>query len=172
MRSIVRAASTAALGTLALSLLGVPGGVPAATPAPAVSLVAAASSPAQQMLALVNAERAKAGCRPVSLESRLNSAATKHSQDMAQRNFFDHVGRDGSDFVVRTGREGYPDPRSENIAAGSTTAQATLEQWMTSAGHRRNILDCSAKEMGVGIASANDSKFGTYWTQEFGLGTG
>jgi len=172
MRPIVRAASTAALGTLALSLLGGPGGVPAAAPVPAVSLVAGASSPAQQLLALVNAERAKAGCQAVGLESRLSAAAAKHSQDMAQRNFLGHVGRDGSNFVVRTEREGYPDPRSENIAAGSTTAQETMEQWMASSGHRRNILDCSAKEMGVGVASADDSRFGTYWTQEFGLGAG
>ena len=37
MRTIVRAASTAALGTLALTLLGVPGGPPVAAPAPTVA---------------------------------------------------------------------------------------------------------------------------------------
>jgi uncharacterized protein YkwD len=172
MRTIVRAASTAALGTLALTLLGVPGGAPAA-PAPAVALMAAAGpSAAQQMLALVNAERAKAGCQPVGLDPRLSAAATKHSQEMAREDYFDHVAPDGSTFVGRTEREGYASPRSENIAAGSTTAQATMRQWMTSPGHRRNILDCTAKDMGVGIASAPDSEYGTYWTQEFGQGAG
>ena len=169
MRSTVRAASTAALGALALSLLAVSGPAPAGPPA--VSLVAtSAESPAQQVLALVNTERAKAGCDAVRLESRLSAAATKYSQSMARNDFFSHVGPDDSNFVTRVKREGYSTPRSENIAAGNTTAQATMQQWMTSSGHRRNILDCTATEMGLGVASSSDSRFGVYWTQEFGLG--
>lgn len=175
MRSIVRAASTAALGALAVSLLAVPGVHPVAAPAdpaaPVVSLAAATTGPAQQMLGLVNAERKKAGCRPVRLDPRLSAAATKYSQAMSRNDFFSHTGLDGSTFVSRIEKEGYPDPRSENIAAGSTTAQATMQQWMTSSSHRRNILDCAAEDMGLGVASADDSRFGTYWTQEFGLGT-
>jgi uncharacterized protein YkwD len=172
MRTIVRAASTAALGALAVSLLAVPGAhLPAAPAAPAVSLVAATASPAQQMLGLVNAERKKAGCQPVRLDSRLSAAATKYSQTMSRSDFFSHTGRDGSTFVSRIEEEGYPAPRSENIAAGNTTAQATMQQWMSSSSHRRNILDCSAEDMGIGVASSGDSRFGTYWTQEFGLGT-
>jgi uncharacterized protein YkwD len=167
MRSIVRAASTAALGTLALSLFA----APASITAPAVSLVAdTGSSQAQQVLALVNAERADAGCPPVVLDRRLTAAATKYSQDMAQDDFFSHTSSDGSTFVTRVEREGYTTPRSENIAAGSTTAKATMQQWMDSPGHRRNILDCTAKEMGLGVASSGGSQYGTYWTQEFGLG--
>ena len=166
MRSIVRAASTAALGALTLSLLG----LPAATPA--VSLVAATTpTPAHQVLTLVNAERAKAGCRPVRLDARLTAAATKHSQDMARNNFFSHTGRDGSSFVTRIRREGYTAPRSENIAAGNTTAAATMRQWMNSAGHRANILDCTAKDMGLGVASSPNSTYRTYWTQDFGRGS-
>ena len=171
MRSIVRAASTAALGVLALALLGAAGADPATTPGPAVSLAAAATpTAAQQVLALVNSARAEAGCRPVRLDDRLSTAATKHSQNMARDDFFGHVGPDGSTFVSRTEHEGYPDPRSENIAAGNTTAQATMRQWMDSPGHRRNILDCTAEDMGLGVASSGGSEFGTYWTQEFGLG--
>lgn len=169
MRSIVRAASTAALGALAVSLLAVPAAAPAA---PALSLVATTTTPAQQMLQLVNAARAKAGCEPVRLESRLSAAATKYSQSMSRNDFFSHTGVDGSTFVSRIEREGYTAPRSENIAAGSTTAEATMQQWMNSSGHRRNILDCTAEDMGLGVASSGDSRFGTYWTQEFGLGTG
>lgn len=171
MRSIVRAASTAALGALAVSLLAVPAAAPAPA-APDLSLVATTTTPAQQMLELVNAERAKAGCRPVRLESRLSAAATKYSQSMSRNDFFSHTGVDGSTFVTRIEREGYGTPRSENLVAGNTTAEATMEQWMNSPGHRRNILDCTAEDMGLGVASSGDSRFGTYWTQEFGLGTG
>lgn len=168
MRSIVRAAGTATLGALALSLLAVPG---TAAPAPqAVSLTAATTTPAQQVLALVNDERSKAGCGAVRLDSRLSAAATKHSQAMSRQNFFSHTGLDGSTFAARDEREGYPTPRSENIAAGSDTAAATVQQWMDSPAHRRNILDCTAEDMGLGVASSDGSRFGTYWTQGFGLG--
>lgn len=159
MRTIVRVVSTAVLAaSLSLSV-------------PAVSSAQTTQSPVQQMLTLVNDQRVKAGCPAVRLDSRLNTAATKHSQDMARNNYFSHTGRDGSSFVTRIRREGYPTPRSENIAAGNTAAQATFRQWMNSSGHRRNILDCTAKDMGVGVATVRGSRYGTYWTQNFGLGT-
>jgi len=41
---------------------------------------------------------------------------------------------------------------------------------MNSPGHKRNILDCTAKDMGLGVATVRGSRFGTYWTQDFGLG--
>lgn len=37
-------------------------------------------------------------------------------------------------------------------------------------GARQDILDCTAKEMGLGVASSGSSEYATYWTQEFGLG--
>jgi uncharacterized protein YkwD len=45
-----------------------------------------------------------------------------------------------------------------------------MRQWMNSPGHRANILDCTAKDMGLGVASNPNSTYGTYWTQDFGLG--
>jgi uncharacterized protein YkwD len=136
----------------------------------AVAPAEAAATPAQEMLTLVNAERSKVGCGPVRLDARLNRAASKHSTDMATNNYFSHTSRDGRNFVTRIRNEGYPTPRSENIAAGRTTAQATFTQWMNSSGHRRNILDCTAKDMGVGVASNPRSTYRTYWTQDFGRG--
>jgi uncharacterized protein YkwD len=41
---------------------------------------------------------------------------------------------------------------------------------MNSPGHRRNILDCTPKDMGVGVASNPRSTYRTYWTQDFGRG--
>ena len=89
---------------------------------------------------------------------------------MAANDYFSHVSQNGATFVDRIEAEGYPRPRSENIAAGNSTAAATMDQWMNSAGHRANILDCTAKDMGLGVASNPSSTFGTYWTQDFGLG--
>jgi uncharacterized protein YkwD len=156
MRALIRAVVLAAL------LLILPG--------LAATQAVAAPSAAQQVLALVNTARSEAGCGPVRLDPRLNAAASKHSTDMATNDYFSHTGRNGSTFVTRIAAEGYPTARSENIAAGNATARATVTQWMNSAGHRRNILDCSAKDMGVGVASNPRSTYRTYWTQDFGRG--
>jgi uncharacterized protein YkwD len=124
---------------------------------------------AAEVLDLVNTERARAGCDPVRLDDRLTEAAVRHSRDMAENDFVKHVGSDGSTFDQRIRDAGYPSPRSENIAAGQRTAADVVRSWMSSSGHRRNILDCSAADMGLGRAES-DSRFGVHWTQTFGRG--
>jgi len=133
-----------------------------ATPRPTTT----AAAPATQILTRVNAERAKAGCKAVVLDPRLTAAAAGHAQDMATNNYFSHTSRDGRTFVDRIKAQGYPVPRSENIAAGQPTVTAVMDAWMASAGHRANILDCSAVAMGA--ASANGGSYGIYWVQDFG----
>jgi uncharacterized protein YkwD len=138
---------------------------PSSRPAPAKSTPADASV-AGQVLTLVNTERKRAGCKPVTLDDRLTKAAAGHSQDMAAHDFFSHDSQDGRSFADRIKAAGYPAPRSENIAAGQPTPSAVMDSWMHSPGHRANILDCTATQMG--IASANGGDFGIYWTQDFG----
>ena len=125
-----------------------------------------APTPATQILSRVNAERAKAGCKAVVLDPRLAAAAAGHAQDMATNNYFSHTSKDGRSFVDRIKAQGYPVPRSENIAAGQPTVTAVMDAWMASAGHRANILDCSAVAMGA--ASATGGSYGIYWVQDFG----
>ncbi|MGW4587984.1 CAP domain-containing protein [Amycolatopsis thermoflava] len=117
-----------------------------------------------QVLTLVNAERAAAGCGPLGADSRLATAAQKHSDDMSGRGYFSHTTPEGLTFADRIKAAGYPSPGAENIAKGSTTAEQTMEMWMNSDGHRRNILNCSYTKLGVGVA-----KSGWYWTQDFGF---
>ncbi len=114
----------------------------------------------------MNARRVKAGCKAVSLDPRLTAAAAGHAQDMAMNDFFGHTSPDGRTFVDRVKAAGYPTPRSENIAAGQPTVAAVMDAWMGSAGHRANILDCSATAMGA--ASAQGGTYGIYWVQDFG----
>jgi uncharacterized protein YkwD len=139
---------------------------PPSRPAPATPKAAASTSAAGQVLALVNAERARAGCKAVTLDDRLTKAAAGHSRDMATEDFFSHDSQDGAGFADRIRAAGYPAPRSENIAAGQATPAAVMDAWMHSAGHKANILDCKATEMGIAAATGGD--FGIYWTQDFG----
>ena len=50
----------------------------------------------------------------------------------------------------------------ENVARGYRTPEGVMDAWMSSPGHRGNILDCEYKQMGIGLAQP-----GNYWTQDF-----
>lgn len=102
------------------------------------------------MVALVNSERAKVGCSPVALNAKLSQAAQAHSADMASHNTMSHTGSDGSDPGQRITRAGYLwSTYGENVAYGYSTPEQVMAGWMASAGHKRNILDCGFKEIGV-----------------------
>ncbi|GAB4124056.1 MAG: CAP domain-containing protein [Roseiflexaceae bacterium] len=126
----------------------------------------------QQILALVNAERAAAGCPALTLNSKLTQAAYLHAQDMLQNDFFSHTGSNGSSVGTRVTAQGYPWRRvAENIAAGYNSPESVMEGWMTSDGHRANILNCNYTQLGVGyIYDANDGgsvDYNHYWVQVF-----
>ena len=55
----------------------------------------------------------------------------------------------------------------ENIAAGNSTPEETVEQWMNSPGHRENILNKDYKELGVGYYYKSNSEYKYYWVQLF-----
>ncbi|ALG15585.1 hypothetical protein AOZ06_46735 [Kibdelosporangium phytohabitans] len=122
------------------------------------------------MVRLTNAERQKAGCPALTPVAALSQAAQNHSNDMAAHNFMNHTGSDGSSAVARVERSGYTGWHAvaENVAAGHQTAENVVSDWMSSSGHRANILNCQLKEVGVGYATHPDSTYGTYWTQDFG----
>ncbi|MEU7424858.1 sigma-70 family RNA polymerase sigma factor [Streptomyces sp. NPDC040750] len=136
---------------------------PASTPAPSDPVP---SGTVAQVIALVNKERATAGCAPVTEDAQLDRAAQGHSDDMAARNFFDHTNPDGADPGQRITAAGYRwSTYGENIAEGQQTPQAVMDSWMNSPGHRANILNCSFKNLGVGVHKGGG---GPWWTQDFG----
>ncbi|MEV4050973.1 CAP domain-containing protein [Amycolatopsis sp. NPDC049688] len=122
-----------------------------------------APSTTAQVLALVNDERAKAGCDPLTEESHLTEAAQDYSDQMSAGNFFSHTSPDGTTFDQRIKQAGYSKPGAENIAKGQTSAAQVMDAWMNSEGHRANILNCSLKKLGVGVTTK-----GWYWVQDFG----
>lgn len=119
-----------------------------------------------QVVALVNKERAAAGCGPVTEDPQLDKAAQGHSDDMAARGYFDHTDPDGAGPGERITAAGYRwSTYGENIAKGQQTPQAVMDSWMNSPGHRANILNCAFKNIGVGV---HDGSGGPWWTQAFG----
>ncbi|MGW7441471.1 CAP domain-containing protein [Streptomyces sp. NPDC054849] len=136
----------------------------APAPAPVKTTAAPATGAAAAVLSLVNQERAAAGCPAVTLNAKLTKAAQDHSADMASHSNMSHTGSDGSDPGQRITRAGYTwSTYGENVAYGYSTPEKVMEGWMNSPGHRQNILNCSFKEIGIGLAQPNN-----YWTQAFG----
>jgi uncharacterized protein YkwD len=139
---------------------------PAVAAAPSTG-TAATTAQETRVLALVNRARAAARCPALRRNAALTRAARGHSLDMARRNYFAHVTPGGTSPWTRIARAGYPRAAlAENIAAGQRTADAVVRAWLASPGHRRNILNCSMRSVGTGLATGG--RYGTYWTQDFG----
>jgi len=116
-----------------------------------------------EMLNLVNEERAKVGVSPLCYNQKLINAAQKHSNDMEEKDYFSHTGKDGSDPGDRIEREGYDwQSYGENIAWGQKSVSGVMNSWMNSSGHKANILSGSKTHFGAGWA-----KNERLWTQVF-----
>jgi RNA polymerase sigma factor (sigma-70 family) len=119
----------------------------------------------QQVVALVNARRAAAGCRPLRVSPALHGAAQRHSQDMASRRVLDHRGSGGDGPGERITAAGFRwSTWAENIARGQSGPPAVVDGWMGSPGHRANILNCGLTMVGVGVVRGSG---GPWWTQVF-----
>jgi uncharacterized protein YkwD len=132
-------------------------------------------------LCLVNRERERAGEPALRVNARLRSAAEGHSRDMVAHDYFDHVSPSGSTLLGRVRAAGFiPRGRGytlgENIAWGTeylATPDAIVRAWMSSPGHRANILDRSFRYTGIGVdpavpGSLADGQPGGMYTQDFG----
>ncbi len=124
----------------------------------------AARSQVSKVLALTNSERARTGCTPLRINTRLAAAAQSHTRWQVDHGM-SHTGEGGSAPWDRASAAGYRWLRvGENVAAGYGTASAVMAGWMNSPGHRANILNCTFREIGIGLA---DGGGGPYWTQLF-----
>ncbi len=125
-----------------------------------------------RLLALINGHREANGLAPLVPSETLSTAAKRHSDDMATYNFFSHNSEAssyypaGSAYYDRTALEGYPADAhtSENIAWFNTPEEA-FETWLQSEAHNGYMLGPSFTEIGVG-------QDGSYWTVDFGSGSG
>jgi uncharacterized protein YkwD len=148
--------------------------LPVTTPAktPGVVRVPPAPTPMvdleNEVLRQTNAARTANKCPPLTMDKRLLAAARLHSADMAQNDYFSHTGLDGEGPDARMKAAGYDVSGgwAENIAEGYPTPDAVMTAWLSSPGHKQNIVNCAMKSMGVGIAAGAHGAL--YWTQDFG----
>lgn len=116
-------------------------------------------TPQQAVLRLVNAERQKAGLPAMSTTTQLQQAADIRAKEMNQ--LVSHDRPDGSSCFTVLDEVGVEyTVAGENIASGVDSAEAVMQAWMQSEGHRANILNGDFTQIGVG----ND---GVHWVQIF-----
>ena len=128
-----------------------PDSVAAASPA----IPSAAAETVSTVLDLTNAERARAGLQPLRENGRLTHAAQLQCEQMGSASRLDHVLPDAryprpSDRLVASNYawEAY----AENVAVGQRSGADVVSAWMSSPGHRANILNPRYTELGVGYA--------------------
>lgn len=132
----------------------------------AVASEAASEDPSQfaeQVLRLVNHERQQRGLAPLRLSYELMDAAAIRANEITQ--VFSHTRPNGQPCSSLIEDGAYT--VGENIAAGTSTPEAVVNQWMQSPGHRANILNGDYEELGVGYAYRPNSTYRWYWVQMF-----
>jgi uncharacterized protein YkwD len=88
---------------------------------------------------------------------------------MACNNFFSHTGSNGSGLGQRLAAQSYGfSAAAENIGAGYSAAQAMFDGWMSSEGHRENMLNPAYSEVGIGYSFRSNTEYGHYWVADFG----
>ena len=133
-------------------------------------------------LCLLNRQRARHGLPRLRQQRALTRAASAYARLMVRQGFFDHVSPAGSTMTQRIKRTNYLRgvrgwSIGENLAWGAGSAGTPAKivgAWMRSPGHRRNILDGSFREIGIGVAAgaprgAGASVAGGTYATEFGV---
>lgn len=127
----------------------------------------------ERIINLTNQQRSQHGLAQLSETGALDIIAAARSQDLVQRNYFDHydptgaldsrghhpaavqelLQRDGIRYAEvgenLIGRKGFP--------LDLSTPSQVVQAWMSHPEHRANILHASYTEMGVGIAAQNEA---------------
>ncbi len=116
-----------------------------------------------KVVELTNVERSKAGLKPFKTNNELSKVSRIKSQDMTDKNYFDHNSPTyGSPFDMMKKFGISYKTAAENIAKGQKTPEEVVKAWMNSSGHRANILNSNLDQIGVGFDSRSNA-----WTQMF-----
>lgn len=127
---------------------------------------------AQEMLSLINAQRAAKGLAKLVLVDPLNELGRKHAWDMKKNKFFSHTSPSYGDAQVRAQNLGLWGV-CENIASGYPDAQSVVEAWLNSKGHYANLMGKDLCFIGFGVCKTYDTgTAGIYFVSETMSGDG
>ena len=119
---------------------------------------------ANEVLSLVNKERAANGLKPVTMTKSLTDGAMIRAAECSVS--FSHTRPNGEDCFSAFS---WTRAAGENIASGQRSPQEVMKGWMNSSGHRANILSSSFTTIGIGCFESGGI---LYWAQAFSGGSG
>ncbi|RDI45901.1 CAP domain-containing protein [Falsibacillus pallidus] len=119
-----------------------------------------------QLFDLTNAARVEHGLPYLTWDEHVQKTALKHSEDMAENQYFDHTNPKGQSPFDRMHEDDiYFLAAGENLAYGQNSSIFAHEGLMNSLGHRKNILQKDFEYLGVGVAFGDQSQ--PYYTENF-----
>lgn len=135
------------------------------TPKPDTKPIESNDEKIKKIHEIVNRERIMKGVPALSPGTWLQEYANLRAKEIATK--FSHNRPNGESFstyIVNNFKTSYV---GENIAAGNSTAESTMNQWMNSQGHKNNILKSDYKYLTVGYYYDPNSRYKHHWVQIF-----
>jgi uncharacterized protein YkwD len=122
-----------------------------------------AGDPLSGWLHAINQSRVDSGLAPYALNEQLRAGAQRHADDIATSGFVYedvHRGSDGSTSKERIAEAGYEawtwssgvSITGENVWFGFGGIEDAMDFFMNSPPHRRNLLNATHREVGIGVA--------------------
>ena len=117
----------------------------------------------EHMLALINRERAKHGAAPLQLSTDLSKIAKYRAWELETS--FSHTRPNGGEYTDFLGDKNIWS--GENIAAGQVDVPSVFQSWMSSSGHRANMLNSHYRKLGFGHWQDENTTYKNFWVQIF-----
>lgn len=151
-------------------------GIDPAAPADTDTGTGTLTAPEKQAFDNVNAQRTANGCAALVIDASLQKAAHDYAAEMVRTHNFSHTSTTGKSPTDRAKDAGYTRGGvGENIAMGfqgdpNGVVNNATYGWMSSSGHRANILNCGYTRTGMGYDAGNiDPNYASgSWVQVFG----
>lgn len=106
----------------------------------------------EQLISLTNVQRTSQGVGTLVENPALSQAALLKAQDMFAKNYWAHVGPDGTTPWHFFNIVGYKyQYAGENLAKGFDTSSGVVNGWMNSVSHRDNLLNGNYREIGMAV---------------------
>jgi uncharacterized protein YkwD len=113
---------------------------------------------------------AGAAMQRLSWESRLAASAHEQAVDLAMQDRLSHTDSRNRGFGVRLRSSGYAAAGAgENLAAGQTDIEDTLQAWLASPSHCANLMQPEYRDVGLACVQRRGSRYERFWVAHFGV---
>lgn len=112
---------------------------------------------------------AKAVPQALAWEARLARSAEQQASDLAVRDLLSHVDAQQRGLGVRLRSAGYAAAGAgENLAAGQTDFDDTLQAWLASPTHCANLMQPEFRDVGLACVQRRGSRYERFWVAHLG----